>query len=904
MNAIRGGRWNLSIRVLAQIHWVLATSILSQMPIATAEPAALRTLTGHTSAAISAMQPIARKSPSETLHLALSLPWRNPDQLQELLTELYNPSSTGFRKFLTPSEFTERFGPTVADYQKLKDYVRAQGLTITGEHPNRMLLDVSGPVATIEKAFGVALNVYQHPVESRTFISSDREPSVPADVPLLDISGLSNFELPKSKGYHRISSGTRIPQLGSGPHGGDYTAKDLRAAYASGLPATSGGQGQSVGLLEFDGFYTNDIAKYRQYCGLANVPIRTVMVNGFSGVPTTGSNSGNGEVALDIQMVMALAPSVAEIVVYESDPSYGLANDLLSRMANDVHVLQLSSSWTFGSAPSAATKQLFQQFAAQGQSFFDASGDSGSYYGVSIPTPDDSPYITLVGGTTLSTRGPMQGYLSETVWNNGSGGASSGGISTTQVLPAWQRGVASPSNGASTSRRNIPDVALVGDNIYTVSDNGVASTVGGTSVSAPLWAGLAALSNQRAASVGQPPIGFLNPALYALFKSPSYATYFHDITQGNNQVTGSQGTYSAAVGYDLCTGIGTPVVSALVPKLAITDNLGITPFAGFAAHGPPGGPFDMSSQSLGLTNASNDTLSWAIGGAPSWLSVSSTSGVLPLHGSGTTVLLRLNPEAGQLPVGVATANLTVSNLTAGTVQTRTVTVSVGQNVVLNGGFETGDLTHWDLTGPSADVYTYVDNGTQVPNFTAHLGKWAASLGQNLAETQSEASLSQALPTLPGQVYRIGFWLKCFPDSGGVTLPNQFQAYWETTQLFSLQDSSAFNWTYHEFIASATSNPSVLRYDFSNDPGTWGLDDVTVTAIPAANIESVGQSDAGIQISWTGIPGVHYQVEFATDLGASNWTALGTPLVAMTSSLSMTDPSSSDAARFYRVLVRP
>src|SRR6185312_13777824 len=102
----------------------------------------------------------------------------------------------------------------------------------------------------------------------------------------------------------------------------------------------------------------------------------------------------------------------------------------------------------------------------------------------------------------------------------------------------------------STTMRNVPDVALTGDNVYVVYGNGQSSAFGGTSCAAPLWAGFAALVNQQAALGGHPPVGFLNPALYAIGKSnPNYATIFHDVTAGNNFSASSPGKFSATTGY-------------------------------------------------------------------------------------------------------------------------------------------------------------------------------------------------------------------------------------------------------------------------------------------------------------------------------------------------------------------
>src|SRR5262249_37057961 len=148
-------------------------------------------------------------------------------------------------------------------------------------------------------------------------------------------------------------------------------------------------------------------------------------------------------------------------------------NDLLNRIATDNTVRQISSSWTF--AINASTPQIFQQYAAQGQSYFNASGDSGAYVGA-IPAPADQTNITCVGGTTLSTSGPGGAWVSETVWNWNSTGqgtdAGSGGVSTSILIPSWQQGIDMSANMGSTTKRNIPDVAMTANNIWVIYNNG------------------------------------------------------------------------------------------------------------------------------------------------------------------------------------------------------------------------------------------------------------------------------------------------------------------------------------------------------------------------------------------------------------------------------------------------
>jgi subtilase family serine protease len=263
---------------------------------------------------------------------------------------------------------------------------------------------------------------------------------------------------------------------------------------------------------------------------------------------------------------------------------------------------------------------------AQGQSFFAASGDSDAYTvgansanGVDNTSlgnaPASCPYITVVGGTTLTTTGPGGAWVSETAWNwglnNGSYVGTSGGVSSHYSLPAWQSNISMADNGGSTVYRNIPDVALTADNVFITYGNGRSEAIGGTSCATPLWAALAALMNQQAANAGRSPIGFINPAIYSIGKGGSYSSNFHDIGTGNNVWNESPDNYYAVAGYDLCTGWGTPIGQALINAVAgAPDSLRISPGSGFTAVGPGGGPFEPSSQTFVLTNGSSAALSW------------------------------------------------------------------------------------------------------------------------------------------------------------------------------------------------------------------------------------------------------------------------------------------------------
>jgi len=560
-----------------------------------AQPAGAVSLRGHVPAAVSRSRATGRLQGATNLNLAIGLPLRNQAALDSLLRQLYDPASPNYHQFLTPDEFTARFGPTEQDYQKVIDFAKAAGLTVTRTHGNRMLVDVSGKVSDIEKAFHVTMRTYQHPTEARQFYAPDVEPSISAGVPVLHISGLDNYILPRPALHTKpLSSATSA--LGSGP-AGTYMGYDFRNAYVPGASQT--GAGQSVGLLEFDsGFFQSDITAYETQAGLPSVPVQPVLLDGYDG----GQGIGPDEVSLDIEMAISMAPGLSTVYVFEGSTT----DDILNSMAASNQVRQLSASWSYPIDP--VSDQIFQQFAAQGQSFFNCSGDGLAWVGP-IFTPCDDPYITIVGGTTLTTT-PAGAWASETVWNSGLLGpnawnvdgywGSSGGISTSYAIPDWQTNIVMRRNGGSTTFRNVPDVALTADNIYLIYGGGLAGASGGTSAATPLWAGFMALVNQQAVAQSKPAIGFINPAIYALASGPDYTNLFHDITTGNNFWPGSPNLFRAVQGYDLCTGLGTPNGPALIAALVGNTSLHVS---------PPPAPYGSTMSAL---NGGNPNGAWEL----------------------------------------------------------------------------------------------------------------------------------------------------------------------------------------------------------------------------------------------------------------------------------------------------
>lgn len=860
---------------------------------ASAAPVTQKTLKGHVLPNVRHLAPLGRVSNTQQLRLAIGLSLPNQEQLTAFLGQLYDPANPNYHHYLTPQEFTERFGPSASDYQAVIDFAAANGFKIVKTNSNRMLVDVIANAAQIEKSFGINLNVYQHPTEARRFYAPDREPSVPANLAIVDISGLNNYILPHPRNLKPMTPEQMArpkPKFGSGTNG-LYQGNDFRAAYAPGVSLT--GAGQTLGLLEFDGYNGTDITNYETIAGISPVPLQNVLLDSFDG--SAGVN--NEEVALDIELAAAMAPGLSNILVYEAGPA-GSPNDILNQMVTDNRARQISSSWGWGNGPQTSIDNIFQEMQAQGQTYFNASGDSDAFApgAVDDPSqtfaPSSNPYITEVGGTELTTTGPGGPWVSETVWNSDNDHGSSGGISSYYSIPSWQSTVSMTNNQGSTTMRNIPDVALTAFNISVVyTDNGISTNtgVGGTSCAAPLWAAFTALVNQQAATRGKPPVGFLNPAIYTIGQGANYTTDFHDIITGNNTNSVSPTNFFAVPGYDLCTGWGTPnginLISALLP-----DDLSISPLLGFSASGQVGGPFSPTSLNLTLTNTGTATVNWSLANNAPWLSASPGSGSLTPGGPATTVTVSLSSDAANLPGGTYSAAVLFTDLNNHVVQS--IPFNLSALLVVNGGFETGDFTGWTLVG-DGNPFNFVDNGSI--GLPPHSGTYLALLG----EQGSLSFLSQAIPTTPGSAYLISFWFAC----DGST-PNEFLVNWNGQTLFDQIDvPSTGEWTNMQFTVPATANSTILEFGSRNDTSYFGLDDVSVTPVTPV-LQALTKAGKSIQFSWNSLSGFAYQLQYSTNLSKGNWSNLGSSIPATGTSTSVTTTIGPDPQRFYRIQLIP
>jgi subtilase family serine protease len=515
-------------------------------------------------------QAVGRLSENQVMSLDVVLPLRNQAGLARLLQEIYDPASPSYRHYLAVPEFTAQFGPSQADYDAVVQYAKSNGLTITGGSRDGMDVQVKGSVSAVQTAFHVNIHTYQHPTENRTFYAPDREPTVNLPFNLWHISGLDNYSIPhpllvKKSDYakaHGIAADEVVSHAttGSGPSA-SFLGSDMRAAYYGGTALT--GAGQNLGLLEYVGTDLADLNTYYKNVHQTNkVPIKLISVDGTSTSCVNTQARGNcddTEQTLDMTQALGMAPGLSSLVMYIG------SNDTAIISAMTTHSplpTTIGCSWGWTPVDPSTLNPYFKKMAAQGQTFFAASGDHSTWSTKNEAWPADNAYVVSVGGTDLITSRAAGPWKSETTWADSGGGVSPDKI----AIPSWQKisGVINSSNKGSTTYRNGPDVAANANfTFYTCADQTacLANTYGGTSFAAPMWAGFIALANQQAAAKGKSRVGFLDTTIYPQNVTSTYAKDFHDITSGKS------GSYSAVTKYDLVTGWGSPK-AALITTLA------------------------------------------------------------------------------------------------------------------------------------------------------------------------------------------------------------------------------------------------------------------------------------------------------------------------------------------------
>ncbi len=602
---------------------------------------------------------VGRLPATQSLRLVFVLPHRNQVELEDFLQELYDPYSPSYRKFLTVEGFTAKFGPSQEDYDAVIHFAEANGLTVVGTSRNRMNLDVSGSVASIEKALHVNMGVYQHPTENRTFYAPDREPTMDLAVQLWRIAGLDNYSIPRPLVRVR-SDATSKATTGSCPSQ-SFCGSDMRAAYYGGTALT--GAGQSMGLFEFVGTDLADLNTYYKNAKQTNnVPITLLSTDGTTTSCLASAGCDDTEQTLDMTQALGMAPGLSSLVMYVGSTDSAIFNAMATAKPLNA---QLSSSWAWLPVDPSTDNPYFEEFAAQGQNLFDAAGDSGKWTAsTEFVWPADSPFLTTVGGTDLETSSAGGPWSSETAWADGGGGISTNKL----AIPSWQMTAAAGCSDCSQTYRNGPDVSANANyTFYVCADQTTctANVYGGTSFAAPMWAGYLALANQQAVSNGQPTLGFINPTLYAIGLGSSYDSDFHDITSGSNG-------YPATVGYDLATGWGSPNGSALINALVGTSSASYTISASPSAVSVVQGSSGTSTITTAVSGGFDSSVGLSATGQPTGVTITFNPTSIAAPGSGTstmTMAVASTTVAGTYPI-------TITGLGGGIIHTTKVTLTV------------------------------------------------------------------------------------------------------------------------------------------------------------------------------------------------------------------------------------
>jgi kumamolisin len=515
--------------------------------------------------------PVGRLASSEMMSLNLVLPLSDAAGLETFLSEVYDSSSPVFHKFLTPTEFTAKFGPSQAQYEAVLQFAVTHGFTVTGGSRDAMDVQVKGPVSAVENAFHVHMLTYQHPTEGRVFYAPDAEPTTELPFELWHVSGMDNYSIPhrllEKRSEYAAARGIDVKDVvshattGSGPSA-SFLGSDMRAAYYG--TGTLTGAGQNLGLFEYVGTDLADLTTYYTNVKQTNkVPVSVISTDGTATTcfyTKAGGECDDTEQTLDMTQALGMAPGLSSLVMYVGSTDTAIIGAMTTHSPLPTTI---GCSWGWTPADPSTLDPYFEKMAAQGQNFFAASGDSSTWSKRNEAWPADDAYVVSVGGTDLVTASAGGPWKSETAWVDSGGGISPDSI----AIPSWQKlsGVINSTNKGSTTLRNGPDVSANANfSFYTCSNQTtcLANSYGGTSFAAPMWAAYIALVNQQLASLGKGTIGFINPTIYSQNITSEYATDFHDITSGKS------GSYTAVKGYDLVTGWGSPnagLLGALAP---------------------------------------------------------------------------------------------------------------------------------------------------------------------------------------------------------------------------------------------------------------------------------------------------------------------------------------------------
>jgi pseudomonalisin len=709
-------------------------------------------------------QPADDGTPMEHMILFLKGDDTQEAQLAQLIAQQHDPKSALYHHYLTPQEFGSQFGVAKADLGKVTAWLRSRGLTVEETPAGNRAIVFSGTAAQVEYAFKTEIRKYA--VGGATHFANASDPQIPAAlaetvggvVKLHDFRHSAHI----SKAAPITANELANPQFTYGSNHylapADYaTLYDINPLYSAGINGT----GQTIAVIARSNISMSDVQMFRSDFGLkANDP-QIVITNSDPGVLQNDSV----ETTLDAEWAGAVAPGATVKVIISESTNSADGIDLASLYAVNNNVAPIvslsygSCEAGMGSAEVAFYNSLWQQAAVQGQSVMVSSGDSGaagcyagsssSGSGQAVNGLCSSPYATCVGGTQFAEGsnpgqywlpgnnpgyGSAIGYIPETVWNesgsNGGSGlwASGGGASIFYSKPSWQAGPGVPADG----RRDVPDISLTasGHDAYLIDLNGSLNAISGTSASAPSFAGLMALVNQKM-NARQ---GLANSALYplAVKQASGGAAVFHDTITGNNSVPGVTG-FSATAGYDRAVGLGSVDANLLVNHWADVSNAAsLSLSASSTSLSVNAGQTIQTTVTTAASASLKFAVTLTVAGAPAGLTATFTTSTIASPGSGSAVL---NVTAGST-VAAATYSLTVTAMGGG--QTATLAISV---VVAKPTFT--------LATSAASVSAMAGNTVQVSVTTSPQNGFTSTVALSVSGLPAGATAAFSPTTLSG-----------------------------------------------------------------------------------------------------------------------------------------------------------
>lgn len=520
------------------------------------------------------------------------------------VVQIYTKGSSSFHKFLTPDQIVQRYALSSDQEQQVENWLKQNGYTVLSVDSLRSGIKVQARVSVVERSLQIKFQTYTITFQGKTrqvYIQKG-QPKLPASIaPLVaSIVGLSNFAYPEFKPpfglVARSSSAAQAGDCANYATKQKLTRNKLAGAYQFDklYQQNYQGQGMVVGIAEFSEPYDpNDIANYASCVGIPVPNIKNIAVDG-----NVAAGSGQGEAAMDVELVVGLAPK-ADIYVYQGDTSNtSFAQslvDVFDRVAADNKVQVLSVSYgtaedEFSSSEMLAVNRSLRKLAAEGISVFISSGDCGAFtrriHNVAVVSfPASAPYAISVGGTYLQVN-DSNVRTSENVWGADDGSpvcfnewGSGGGVSQNNDFkrPNWQVGSGTTNRYDGTSAgvvlpieffppravtapnglRQVPDVAAAGYPNIAVYYKGQWTASGGTSASAPIFAAGAVLVDQGLKQKGRVSLGGV-PEFYTIANQAGGFQPYTDITSGNNLF------YPATKGWDYTTGWGSPNFSDIL----------------------------------------------------------------------------------------------------------------------------------------------------------------------------------------------------------------------------------------------------------------------------------------------------------------------------------------------------